>query len=195
MCIRDSQRRVRGTQVFEMSNFQLCEYADQGKSDKVSDMIRAGADVNVRDFLGMTPLMHAANMGQTDIAELLMDANAKCDAVDNAGRTPLMLAAAGGMIGVVELLLDRAATREVAVNARDKIDGYTALMLAALHDSAEVVQLLLVNGAKHDIKNDHGQTALEIARQNAKNRVLHEPGLKNPEEFKRSVFALSLIHI
>lgn len=49
-----------------------------------------------------------------------------------------------------------AATQEVGVNAKDKVDGSTALMLAALHDSAEVVQLLLVNRARPDIQNGDG---------------------------------------
>ena len=95
-----------GPAVCALPVFTPVGAADQGKSDKVRDLIKQGADVNIRDFLGMTPLMHAANMGQTDIAGLLIEAGGKCEAVDNAGRTPLMLAAAGGMIGVVELLLD-----------------------------------------------------------------------------------------
>lgn len=61
-------------------------------------------------------------------------------------------------------------------------------MLAALHDSPEVVQLLLVNGAKSDITDKHNQTALDIARTHGKSKVLHEPGLRDPEAYVKSYF-------
>merc|ERR1711934_418502 len=124
---------------------------------------------------------------------MLIGAGARCDAVDNAGRTSLMLAAGGGMIGVVELLIEKASEPEpddadICINNQDKVDGATALMLAALHDSPEVVQLLLVNGAKPDIVDKHNQTALEIARTHGKSKVLHEPGLRDPAAYVKSYF-------
>jgi len=129
----------------------------------------------------MTPLLHAANMGQAAIIEMLLEAHAAPDICDNAGRTPLMLAAAGGMIGVVEKLITARIgdqTVNSAINQQDKINGDTALILAAKHNSAEVVTLLLEARALPEISNKEEFTALKLAKYHKLKAVT--PILQNP---------------
>jgi len=65
-----------------------------GESGIVQMLIGAGADVNVQNDNGQTPLHVAAfiHMGKTDIARMLIDAGAKKDVKDKKGRLPYDLA-------------------------------------------------------------------------------------------------------
>jgi ankyrin repeat protein len=57
-------------------------------------LIERGANVNVGDKLGMTPLLWAAssNFGDAEMIELLLKSGAKTDARNKDGLTPLQLA-------------------------------------------------------------------------------------------------------
>jgi ankyrin repeat protein len=59
--------------------------------------------------------------------------------------------------------------RGADVNARSAA-GVTPLMIAAGHNNAPMIGLLLAKGAKPETKNDVGKTALDIARE-ARNEV------------------------
>ncbi len=64
-------------------------------------------------------------------------------------------------IDIAKALIKRGAD----VNAKDK-DGITALMVAASHNNAPMLGLLLQSGADPAAKNNKGQTALDIAKLN-----------------------------
>jgi ankyrin repeat protein len=65
-----------------------------GESGIVQMLIGAGADVNVQNDNGHTPLHVAAfiHMGKTEIARMLIDAGARKDIQDKEGRIPYDLA-------------------------------------------------------------------------------------------------------
>jgi len=75
----------------------------QERKDMVELLIGAGANVNVRDRDGFTPL-HWAAYGFTQVAEVLLANGAKVNARDAWGRTPLGEARIEGHAGMVELL-------------------------------------------------------------------------------------------
>jgi len=60
-----------------------------GHKGIVELLIAAGADVNVKNQRGRTPLYDAAIWDRKDIAKLLFDAGADVNAKDNDGKTPL----------------------------------------------------------------------------------------------------------
>ena len=60
-----------------------------GHKGIVELLIAAGADVNVKNQRGWTPLYDAAIWDRKDIAKLLFDAGADVNAKDNDGKTPL----------------------------------------------------------------------------------------------------------
>lgn len=68
--------------------------AVEGYSHSVvaSTLIELGADVDLVDFEGNTPLMHAARTGKADIVEELLNAKANCLARNIDGKTALDLA-------------------------------------------------------------------------------------------------------
>ncbi len=112
-------------------------------------LIDAGAAPDARTRLrGLTPLHMAAETGDAALIDALLKAGANVDALNESGTTPLMVASASGSTAAVKTLLAHGAN----VNAREKANGETALFFAASHDRADVVRLLLSNGADARIK-------------------------------------------
>lgn len=109
-------------------------------------LVNAGADVNEKDKLGLTPLMVAcgkSTLGYKDVAEALIKKGAHINVRDPMGYTPLLLALSGGTIDIAELLIDKGAD----VSARTR-KGETPLSLAQNAQCTEIVDLLISKGAK-----------------------------------------------
>lgn len=65
-----------------------------------------GADPDIPDWQGRTPLHIAARLGDCDMVALLCDYEANVDAQDEFGLTPLHYASAYGRVRVLDLLYD-----------------------------------------------------------------------------------------
>ena len=76
------------------------------KLDLVKNLLAQGAEPDVPDGKGQTPLMHTAVLGNILTLQALISAGANPNSKDKKGRTPLLFAAAGGHYGIVEVLLD-----------------------------------------------------------------------------------------
>lgn len=94
-------------------NYGLCHgrtalhYASfAGQLDVVKYLMRdAGADVNARSGIGMTPLAEAASLGQLQVVRYLVEcARADTSAVDIGGYNALMFAAEQDHLGIVQYL-------------------------------------------------------------------------------------------
>jgi tankyrase len=103
-------------------------------------LINAGADVNARDLMGLTPLLLAcgkSTRGYKEIAELLIKKGASINVRDRLGFTPLLLSLSGGVAGIAELLINRGA--DVYALTRN---GESALSLAEKAGNTKIVALL-----------------------------------------------------
>lgn len=113
-------------------------------------------------------LITAAGLGDSFALKRLLDNGADLNSRDELGQTALMAAALNGRPRVVEALLKRRRhwwnpfTKGVSVNAK-RNDGRSALMFASANCHLDVVKALLDAGAKVNVKDSGGYTALVLA--------------------------------
>jgi len=154
----------------------LLRAAASNQAKSIKFLLEHGADREGAGPGGYTPLAIALEEQNFDAAKVLIEANVRVDEpVGKYKLTPLMIVAselaAGsrsarllqtlGPIDVARELLARGAN----VNAAN-IDGVTALMIAAAHDNATMIGLLLQAGADPHAKSVNGETASDIAAKN-----------------------------
>ena len=127
------------------------------------------ADFNLINKDGLTALAMAVHDNKANAAVAMLDNNANPDfAMGAAKYNALMLAVTKGNLTLAQTLLQYKANPN-ATNA----GGVTPLMIAAHRNHDMIVSLLLKAGAKVDVKDDEGKTALMIAKENdAKNAVI-----------------------
>ena len=106
------------------------------------DLVARGADIEVRDATGWTPLMYSCHAGHAATAAEFLRLGADVNAQDSRDDTSLTLAVWGAHTDVVRVLL---AAPGVDVNA--VANGHTALSLARTLGQAAIVALLEAAGA------------------------------------------------
>ena len=122
-------------------------------------LLNHGANPDVPDRSGFTPLHRAAQGGKTQVMELLMyEYAADTEVCDNAGRTALHLASTSGQLEAVKVLISAGAV----INSTTP-DGYTPLHWACWNGRLEIAILLYENGADLDAQTKYGNSALHKA--------------------------------
>jgi len=124
--------------------------ASKDDAARVAELLKAGANPNVRNKLDTTPLLEAAFHSNADIVKALLDAGADPNAAGADGQTPLMLVARGTSVAAAQLLLKKGANP----NAKESQRGQTALMWAAANSQGPMARLLIESGADVDAKTD-----------------------------------------
>ncbi len=142
-------------------------------------LIKRGADLEILDNKGFTPLSLAALGNRLQNVQALVEAGAKVNIRTTTGNMTPLIASASNIdplkhsdsLDVMKYLLDRNA--DVNFQASD---GKTALIAAAAcSDSGqpqEKVKLLLGRGAKTDLANNSGETALMFAAGRGNDRTV-----------------------
>jgi ankyrin repeat protein len=161
----------------------LCRAAYNGDLAKVRALLAGGADPNVRDDDGQTPLIRAAsilgrpehrdrNAVPTDyegVAKALADKGADVNARGKGGETALLMAIWGvasehGVVGADESMARLLSARGADVNAQDN-GGWSPLLKAVSlwADQPVLIQFLLAQGANVNARLKDGRTALMLA--------------------------------
>ncbi|AVP87655.1 hypothetical protein phytr_7150 [Candidatus Phycorickettsia trachydisci] len=131
------------------------------KNEKMASiLLKAGADPNIPDTLGTTPLIRAAAHGFHDVVKLLIEKGAIINAQDNFGNAPLQTAARNKDCApkTFSLLIQHGAN----LNLQNK-EKNTALHYAAMLDRDDVVKILMSHGANARLINKNFYTPAELA--------------------------------
>ena len=139
-------------------------------------LLENGADIDKPGPGGIQPLALAIADSRYEVAKALIEGGADVGAASGEeALTPLMLVAAqtapaegarfvpgsAHPTDIAKALIERGAN----INAQAK-NGMTALMIAATHNSAPMIGLLMDAGADPAVKNAQGLTATEVAEKN-----------------------------
>ncbi|XP_078075229.1 LOW QUALITY PROTEIN: uncharacterized protein LOC144497660 [Mustelus asterias] len=129
------------------------------RADAAKCMLDMGADTNVQDRSGRTPLHTAVAADAQGVFQILVrNRSTDVDARMHDGTTPLILAARLAIDNVVEELINCNAD----VSATDN-HGKSALHWAAAVNNVGTVTILLRNGANKDMLDNKEETPLFIA--------------------------------
>ena len=135
-------------------------------SDKMSVpiieiLLNAGADPNIAEGDGWTPLMFSAIRGQIEACRLLIDAGANLEVESKNGWTPLKAAKANKNPLIAEYI-----TNEIAKSKELKVDnaGLGKAFLGAVKDgNVAVVKEMLSRGVDPNTLSANGWTGLTYA--------------------------------
>ncbi|XP_057589722.1 ankyrin repeat domain-containing protein 7 [Hippopotamus amphibius kiboko] len=130
-----------------------------GYSNIVCLLIEKQCKVNIWDGENRSPLTKAVQCDQESCATILLEHGADPNLVDLDGNTALHYAACHQSVSLVAKLLEHKANLE----AQNKIDGYTPLLLAITENNAEMVEFHLKSGADVNVSDKKQRTALVIA--------------------------------
>jgi len=125
-----------------------------GHGEAAAALIRAGADVRLRDADGRRPLALSIE-SELDLIEALVAAGAELDEPDEDGRTALHHAVATSNVAMVRQTLRLGASVDVTTE-----DGSTPLMLAAESGGSDIARLLVEAGASVEARDAAGNTPL-----------------------------------
>lgn len=126
--------------------------------DAVARLLELGLPVDSRDERGATALLRASGAGALQSVQRLLAAHADPEIVVDTGASPLSAAVSARHPDIVRALV----TAGVPVDRRHA-DGVTALMIAAALGHADMLVLLRELGARPELVDAGGHTALHAA--------------------------------
>ena len=145
--------------------------ADRGFLNCVKLLVKKGADVNVANYLHVTPLHVAISKGHIKIVEILLESGANIEAVDNDEWNCLHYACRANQTEIVKLLLEKGANKSHILNGIDN-HGCTPLQIAGESDVETVELLLQQPGIEVAIRDADGDTPLSQAAWDKNHEVM-----------------------
>ncbi|KLI32523.1 ankyrin repeat domain-containing protein [Brachyspira hyodysenteriae] len=130
--------------------------------EKAIELISYGADVNQKDFMGLTPLMNASINGYVKLAIELINHNAdvnarELDSRGNISADSLFYAVnANNSLELVKVLLNSGANPNIVYSDPEE-GNFTILDRSLYYNNFEIFKTLVENGANIDKVNDRGE--------------------------------------
>lgn len=145
-----------GEKAMTSADEQLFKAVEDSDTERIEQMIQAGANINAQDQSGRTATMIATYNNDLTSAKVLIKAGADVNIQDDMKNTPFLYAGAEGYLDILKLTIEAGA--DPAITNRY---GGTALIPASEHGYVDVVQELLTQTSVDvDHVNELGWTAL-----------------------------------
>ena len=139
----------------------MMEAAKHNLVDKIKECVAMGHDVNAVDNVGWNALQHAVINEQEDAAVTLLNAGINPVQPNKMGDTPLMEACRRK----IDTVVTRIAKAGVSLDAQEKVNGHTAVMVAIESGDGYAACILAEHGADTStLQSKKGQTAEQMAR-------------------------------
>ena len=139
----------------------LFDAAKLGDAMLIDQMLAGGANPDITDEVGATPLMYAINEGNADAVRLLLYYGTEVNNEGPNGWFPLLFAVERKHHGI---LIDLLLIKELDVN-KTLPNGITALHIAAQNNDPRAAELLLARGADVNAETVDGITPFMILAQ------------------------------
>ena len=149
----------KGADINHKTNYgtTVLHFAIQEKNTAlIKFLVGKGADINIRNKKNQSAIYLAALNNQMDVVLFLLEKGAEID--QKSAYMLLPAAAKNGNLALTESLLEQ----KLNVNHKNA-NGNTALHEAAAAGKLEMVKLLISRGANSKIRNNYGETPLDIA--------------------------------
>lgn len=144
------------------SNTTALEHAVRNANrEMVQLLLASGANVNLKNASGATPLMMLDDDATSDLIWDLINKGAQVNLQDDAGHTALIQAATQNNLEALKTLIDAGGK----VDIRNK-RGQTALMLAASEGYVNIVRALVLAGADINASDKEDKNAMAHAAGN-----------------------------
>ncbi len=136
-------------------DMRLLEAVYASDLEVVKSLVEIGANVNARDFEGISVLMYSLYAEDEQITDLLLSEGADIHAIDFNGNSVLLHAFYAGQEDFI-----RENMPEFELVNHKNSDGYSALTFAVQQYDVELVQQLIEKGANIHQKTEKGTTAV-----------------------------------
>ena len=123
----------------------------------VQPLLGLGADINIRNNEGESPVLLASKLGHEDVLTSLLKSGADTSIVDVGGGGCLHLASMSGHVSCMKLLLEHGVEADLSDQS-----GTTPLMLASGGGHKAAVIMLLEAGASVDRQSHQGMCPLHL---------------------------------
>jgi ankyrin repeat protein len=143
--------------------------ADAGDTVKVLSLIKQGADVDAKTWMGVTSLMYATQNADLPMMKILIRCGADLDLKPANGNTALLASILNGTPDLTEFLIRNGASVDLGDN-----NDVTPLMYAIKVDTFFIPDLLLYYGADFDAKSKDGTNALMLASLEGRSAIAEE---------------------
>ena len=125
--------------------------------DAIAVLVAAGADLELADFGGRTPLVAAVEAGRERAVDRLIELGADVEVRLPCRKTPLLVAIARRNVALAKLLADRGAYLDA------RFGEHTALTFAVSSACSDVAEILIESGADVNLASGNGTFPLLAA--------------------------------
>lgn len=133
--------------------YELISAAEEGRQDKILDLLNDSINPNVRDWYGMTPLHYAVQNGHIKAVKALLLNGALADISDYDERSPLHLAVHFNHLEIAEYLVQNGAS----TNKQDQF-GLSPLFYSSAYGDYFMTDMFLFYSEGKQLRDAEGKT-------------------------------------